>query len=446
MKLKHITPTVLLPTLLLVGCSLSPRQQASMPASDSAPANTVRAAEAITVAIQPTASASASPTPSTAASSASPSAEVTATEIRTPASAQPAPSDEHTITIDAPAAGATITSPVVVGGDASFWPFEGMLTGVIKDANGVVLGTAPLPVQSPGTPAGGPWEAQITFDAPAGTTEGTLDVYAASPKDGAIVAIETLPVRFGTTQPAETQPPSPVQLDAPQPVQDVTLPVHVALRVSPSQQVAARLVYSNGAVLEAPVPVVTGSDGVGYGVLNLQWSTEGPPPTTVPGAATLEIVNADGSVLTQSTVNVLPNDATQSVRVAWRAGNEIIEQQQQVPPTQAIGAAALNELLNGPVPRNLVGAGTALPSTEEIVTWSGRDATWGYRVQLLGLAIEDGVATVNFSKELRAYGGGAARAQQIREQIERTLQQFPSVERVVVEIDGDSSAATIGSI
>ncbi len=440
MKLKHITPRVLLPTLLLVGCSLTPRQQAATPASDTAPANTTRAAEAITVARQPTASASASPTPNTAASTASSSAEAVATDIRTHASMQAAPAAEPTITINMPAAGATITSPVVVRGDASFWPFEGMLTGVIKDANGVVLGTAPLPVQSPGAPTGGPWETQITFEAPAGTSEGTLEVYAASPKDGAIVAIETLPVRFDATQPAVAQSSSPVQLDAPQFAQDVTLPLHVALRVSPSQQVAVRLVYSNGAVLEAPVPVVTGSDGVGYGVLNLQWSTEGPPPATAPGAATLEIVGADGAVLTQSTVNVLPNDATQTVRVAWRAGNEIIEQQQEVPPTQAVGAAALNALLNGPVPGNLVGAGTALPSTEEIVRWSGGDNTWGYRVQLLDLVIKDGIATANFSKELRAYGGDAARAQQIREQIERTLQQFPSVERVVVEIDGDSSA------
>jgi hypothetical protein len=193
-------------------------------------------------------------------------------------------------------------------------------------------------------------------------------------------------------------------------------------------------------VLEAPVPVVTGSDGVGYGVLNLQWNTESPPPTTEPGAATFQIMAADGTVLTESTVNVLPNDATQTVRVAWRAGDQIIEQQQQVPPTRGVGAAALNELLNGPVSGNLAGAGTALPSTEEIVTWSGRDASWGYRVQLLDLVIEDGVATANFSKELRAYGGDAARAQQIRQQIERTLQQFPSVERVAIQIEGDSSA------
>jgi len=349
-------------------------------------------------------------------------------------------SAERTIMINVPAAGATITSPVVVGGDANFWPFEGTLTGVVKDAGGVVLGTASLPVRSPGAPEGGPWEAQITFDAPSETGAGTLDVYAASAKDGSIMAIQTLPVHFGTTQPTEPQPSSPVQLDAPQFAQDVTLPLHVALRVSPPQQVAARLVYSNGAVLEQPVAVVTGSDGVGYGVLNLQWTTERPPPPVEPGAATLYIVQADGTVLKESTVNVLPDDATPPVRVAWRAGDEIIEQQQQVPPTQGIGAAALRELLRGPVTGNAAGASTALPSTEEIVTWNGRDASWGYRVQLLDLAIEDGVATANFSKELRAYGDDAARAQQIHEQIERTLQQFPSVERVVIKIDGDSSA------
>jgi spore germination protein GerM len=126
--------------------------------------------------------------------------------------------------------------------------------------------------------------------------------------------------------------------------------------------------------------------------------------------------------------------------VAWRAGNEIVEFEQRVPQTQAIGAAALNELLNGPVDGNAAGAQTALPSVQEIIAFAGRDETWGYRVQLLNLVIENGVATADFSQELRAYGGDPARAGAIREQIERTLLQFPSVQRVVILIDGDANA------
>jgi spore germination protein GerM len=111
-----------------------------------------------------------------------------------------------------------------------------------------------------------------------------------------------------------------------------------------------------------------------------------------------------------------------------------------VPQTQAIGAAALNALLNGPAAGNAAGAETALPSVQEIVTFAGRDETWGYRVRLLNLVIENGVATANFSQELRAYGGGAYRVGLIRAQIERTLKQFPTVQRVVIQIEGDANA------
>lgn len=429
--MKRMIPMKLLPALLLVGCSLASQHQAAAPSPTTVATNQEREAEAIMVARQSMPSASTPAKPSATSSTGS-----AALAAQTPA--QASPSVERTIMITTPANGAPITSPVHVAGEANFWPWEGTLKGVIKAADGHVLGTALLPVRSPGAPAGGPWDGQIKFDMPQSAQTGMLEVYAESAKDGSAVALQTLPVRFGADQPAAAQPASPVELDAPHGAQDVTLPLLVALRVSPPQQVAARLVYSNGATLEHPVAVARGSDGVGYGVLNLQSTNEGPPPATIPGAATLQIVGANGAVLKEATVNVLPNTATEPVRVAWRAGDHSIELEQRVPQTQAIGAAVLNALLNGPPP-NLAGADTTLPSTNEIVTWRGWDASWGYRVRLLSLRIEHGVATANFSRELRAYGTDAARAHLIREQIERTLRQFPSVERVVVEIEGDSS-------
>jgi spore germination protein GerM len=54
------------------------------------------------------------------------------------------------------------------------------------------------------------------------------------------------------------------------------------------------------------------------------------------------------------------------------------------------------------------------------------------------LTIVDGVATADFSKEMRAYGGGSLRVTLIRQQIERTLMQFPTVRQVVITIEGES--------
>ena len=159
----------------------------------------------------------------------------------------------------------------------------------------------------------------------------------------------------------------------------------------------------------------------------------------VPGAATLEVARADGTVVARREVRVAAPEETQTVKVAWvvGSGNQIELQTRSVPRTPQIASAALNELLWGPV-ADEAGYQTALPTTEEILSYPGRAAGWGARVRLLKLTIDDGVARANFSPELRAYGGGAARVSMIRKQIETTLRQFPSVQEVIIAIDGQT--------
>jgi spore germination protein GerM len=48
----------------------------------------------------------------------------------------------------------------------------------------------------------------------------------------------------------------------------------------------------------------------------------------------------------------------------------------------------------------------------------------------------DGIALADFSKELRAYGGGSLRASLIHGQITRTLLQFPHIRDVTITIEG----------
>jgi spore germination protein GerM len=50
----------------------------------------------------------------------------------------------------------------------------------------------------------------------------------------------------------------------------------------------------------------------------------------------------------------------------------------------------------------------------------------------------DGVATADFSRELRAYGGGSLRVMLIRKQISQTLMQFPTVHTVRIAIEGQT--------
>ncbi len=363
----------------------------------------------------------------------------------TSAPAQPTPTTQPTpaattskiITITAPTQGAALDQTVTVRGTTNFWPFEATLAGQIKDAQGNILGMGPIMVQAPDIGQGGPFEGTLTFTPPAEPQSGTLEIFEASAKDGSIVVQQQVSVQLGGVTAA-----SSIQLDSPAADVAVTLPLHVAFQgADANAALLGRLRWSNGTVLEQPIQVVMGTDGVGYGVANLQWNTESAPPPNPAGAATFELAKSDGTALKRVLVQVLPEDATQRVEVAWTGGEmqELIVFQQRIARTAQVASAALRELLNGPPDGNAAGAQTALPTVKDIVTYPDRQADWGYEVKLLKLMITDGVATANFSKELRAYGGGADRVRMIRQQIERTLRQFPSVQQVVIQIEGESA-------
>jgi hypothetical protein len=55
---------------------------------------------------------------------------------------------------------------------------------------------------------------------------------------------------------------------------------------------------------------------------------------------------------------------------------------------------------------------------------------------LNSVTIADGVARADFSAQLQNYGGGSCTVGLIRDQIERTLKQFPSVREVVISVEG----------
>ena len=95
----------------------------------------------------------------------------------------------------------------------------------------------------------------------------------------------------------------------------------------------------------------------------------------------------------------------------------------EVPKTQAVGAAAMRALLDGPNDAEL----GARPAMYTVVPEGTR---------FLGLRIDDGIATVNLSREFEQ-GGGSASVLGRLAQVVYTLTQFPTVDGVKFELDGE---------
>ena len=94
----------------------------------------------------------------------------------------------------------------------------------------------------------------------------------------------------------------------------------------------------------------------------------------------------------------------------------------EIPKTQAVGAAAMGALLEGPNDAEL----GARPAMYTAIPEGTR---------FLGLRIDGGIATVNLSREFES-GGGSASVLGRLAQVVYTLTQFPTVSGVKFELDG----------
>ncbi len=92
-----------------------------------------------------------------------------------------------------------------------------------------------------------------------------------------------------------------------------------------------------------------------------------------------------------------------------------------IPKTQAVVRAALEELLAG-------------PTEQEKAQGYTTSINPGVKIQKLGII--QGVAKVDFDETLERAVGGSCRVTAIRSQIEQTLEQFSTVEQEVISIDG----------
>jgi hypothetical protein len=336
------------------------------------------------------------------------------------------------IELDAPSPGATVSSPVQVSGFVSISPFESTLRCRVYDASGQVVGEGPILVASEmGQP--GNFEGQVSFTSGSGGP-GRIEVAEISPKDGSVVvsAVVDVVLSAGEGVGAVEIPAAGVQ---------VVLPLRILARVGqPGQQVVAALRWQDGTELTQAFVTLQGEDGRGLLIDSLNWLNEGPPPQPPTQPATLELRGAAGEVLARQEVVVLSLDdpGTEEIALPFVLGDTVQSVQRRIPRTAGIGKATLEELLWGPFPPNLAGFETALPTPQEVLAYPGRAPDWGPRVTLRGLTIVDGVATADFSKEMRAYGGGSLRVMLIRQQIEQALMQFPTVHQVIITIEGET--------
>ena len=94
--------------------------------------------------------------------------------------------------------------------------------------------------------------------------------------------------------------------------------------------------------------------------------------------------------------------------------------ERQIPKTQAVARAAIEELLKGPTPEEKSeNYFSSLPEN----------------VKIQNLTIENGIAKIDFSKDLEQGVGGSCMVSAIRAQITETLKQFSTVKEVIISID-----------
>lgn len=348
-----------------------------------------------------------------------------------PATSMPA-TLERWIAISAPATGTEIGSPVRVQGEVAITPFESTLRGRVYDAQGQVLGEAPIMLPSEmGQP--GTFDGYLSFSA-GSEGEGTVEIAELSPKDGSIVVRASVAVRIKVQSPPGT-------VEIPSEGERVVLPLRILARAGqPGEIVQATLLWEDGTELSKSFVTITGEDGRGLLIASLNWPGESQPPQPPTQPATLVLYDGTGSLLAhQELVVVSAEDPdTQPITLYFLLGEDLQPITRRIPKTAAIGTATLEELLWGPPAPNLAGFGTALPLPEQVLSYPGRGADWGPRVTLRSLTISDGIALADFSKEMEAYGGGSLRVSLIRHQIESTLKQFPTVSQVIIAVEGET--------
>ena len=162
---------------------------------------------------------------------------------------------------------------------------------------------------------------------------------------------------------------------------------------------------------------VVASCGVGHGA-----ESAGPVPTAAPGEDVTG-TDAGGTVSTLSTGGSSTSEGTARLityQVWFTRGESLFMVKRTQEATPRIGTAAMESLIAG-------------PDTQEQAAAVGSQIPAG--TQLLGLNVDNGVATVDLTSEFESGGGSASMNMRIA-QVVYTLTQFPTVKGVLFQLDG----------
>ncbi len=108
----------------------------------------------------------------------------------------------------------------------------------------------------------------------------------------------------------------------------------------------------------------------------------------------------------------------------YRPGPFLVPVYREIPYTQQVATAAVRLLIEG-------------PTADEQASVPGLSSCVPSDTMLLGISIEDGLATVDLSREFEAGGGTFSMAARLA-QVVMTMTQFPTVQLVEFHLDGEA--------
>lgn len=222
-----------------------------------------------------------------------------------------------------------------------------------------------------------------------------------------------------------------IRVNNPKPNETITSPLTVTGEARGTWYFEAsfpvKLLDANGKVL-AQVGAEAQGDWMTENFVPFRAFLTFPPPTTSRGTLVLEKDNPSGLPQNADEVRIPVKFITETMTIKAHFSqtgqtdcSKTVAIQREIPKTEAVGRAALEELLEGPTEEEK-GAGlfTSIPE--------------GAKVQ--SLVVENGIARVDFSEILQFQVGGSCRVAAIRAQITSTLKQFPTVDKVIISING----------
>jgi hypothetical protein len=191
-------------------------------------------------------------------------------------------------------------------------------------------------------------------------------------------------------------------------------------------------------LLAACAPATGDLGGVATPPLTEQPSLEIPSEEPTPGTSATPGTSPGSTpaITPGSTPGVEPSPSgTTTVRVYFFLGSftdnaGLVPVLREIPKTPAVGSAAMSELLKG-------------PNDDEMGARPAMYTAIPEGTRFLGLAIKDGVATVDLSREFESGGGSASVIGRLA-QVVYTLTQFPTVKGVRFELDGEPVGAFSG--